>query len=565
MLGQERLRNLLANSPLFQNVQPEVIATLEPEIGSLTKGALLFQEGDPAPFAYVVESGILGLYAGKLEPSTSFFRKALSGDLVGEYGLLCDQPRSASAVALTDVTYLRFSKSDLEQMLFADHDLQSRFISSLAEAASIGRDPRKPPLHTIVLHNASPGSPLIAEALAGLSKQLLVVGQGRYDLAAVADLEHYSDEEALHEWLTDTIQARELRIVVTRGRSTISERNSVLIDRLLILGDGSAAEAELPTSIEPKAILVRLWPSHQQRCFSQIWSGGDNLRHVVNLRPAEVSHQQRLARLLLRIPNILVLGGGGARGFAHVGALAAMEERAIDDIDMVMGVSIGSLVASLYAFGLTAQEIFEHLERVIIRSKPYQLTFPRDSLFTLANSRREIGNFFSPCLLQDSWLNLQCFSTNLTGNVLHTWKQGNIATAVIASMSVPGIFPPVDDGQGNLHVDGGILNNLPVRAARNLTDGRVIAISLSSSAEPAPPNGQPAPVPARSPSLAAIIIGSMMCASQAETKAQERLADMILKPEIGGYSFLEWKSYRAIYDAGYSYTLEQLRAANSLA
>lgn len=565
-MASEKLRDLFAASPLFQEVSEDSLGLLRPDSGFLAKGSVLFGEGDPAAFAYVVESGILGLHTGNLESSTFFFKKVLSGDLVGDFGLLCGQPRSASAVALTDVTYLRFGKDDLERLLVANPRLQSRLISSLAEAASIGRDPRHATLNTIVIHEANPGSPLTIEALARLPSQLQALVHAGRLLQEGADLELCSEESDLHHRLTEAIQSRRPTLLITRGRSTISLRNSMLIDRLLILCDGSAVDAELPESIDHKAILVRLWPLHQQRCFSQSWSSGPNLRQVVNLRPGEKLHQKRLARLLLRIPNILVLGGGGAKGFAHVGVLAALEELGIDDIDMVMGVSIGALVASLFSFGLSAREIFANLERVIIRSKPYRLTLPRDSLFTLSNSRREIGKFFSPCQLQDSWLNLQCFSTNLSDNVLHAWTSGDIATAVIASMSVPGIFSPVEDGQGKLHVDGGILNNLPIRAARSLTDGRVTAISLSSSSEPTPTGSGPQDgAPARRASLATTIIGSMMCASMAETQAQERLADVMLKPEIGRYSFLEWKSYREIYDVGYSYAIKYLQAPGQLA
>ncbi|CAK6690625.1 hypothetical protein BBFGKLBO_00856 [Synechococcus sp. CBW1107] len=234
----------------------------------------------------------------------------------------------------------------------------------------------------------------------------------------------------------------------------------------------------------------------------------------------------------------------GARGLAPIGALAAMEEVGLDETDVVMGVSIGSLVASLLAFGLSSGEILSQLERVIIRSSPYNLTLPRDALFTLANPRREMELFFGPTRLQDCWLRLHCFSTNLSRNRLQAWCLGSIPTAVITSMSMPGSFPPVEDSRGDLHVDGGILNNLPIAAARGLSDGRVIAVSLDVDPDTADQDSPDRK--RRRSSIARTIISAMMCTSHSQSRAQENLADLVLKPEIGAYPLLGWKSYREI-------------------
>jgi predicted acylesterase/phospholipase RssA len=164
--------------------------------------------------------------------------------------------------------------------------------------------------------------------------------------------------------------------------------------------------------------------------------------------------------------------------------------------------------------------------------------------------------FFGSTRIQDCWLSLHCFSTNLSRNRLQAWCLGSIPTAVIASLSVPGIFPPVEDSRGELHVDGGILDNLPIAAARGLSDGRVIAVSLDvdpdSADEDSPDRKR------RRSSLARTIISAMMCASHSQSRAQENLADLVLKPEIGAYPFLDWKSYREIFLAGQSHARSRL-------
>lgn len=556
MTTRERLQKVFKHSRMFRSIPSSCIEALNPQTGTIKEGDLLFQEGESADFAYVIEAGILGLFSGGLEHTTCCFRKVVQGDLVGEYGLFCDQPRSASAIALTDLKYFQFGKEDLQQMLHQSADFQTQLLASLAEAASIGRDPRQSPLNTILIHNVHPESLLTRQVLVELASHLRSQAGKTIALENPVITRHCSSEAELHHQLTEATKARDLQVLITDDPLAVSWRNQKLIDRLVILSDGTVDHADLPSRMDSEAILVRLWPMEQDCPSTQGWFSDKSFAFVLNIKAAKQSHLERLARTVLRLQNILVLGGGGARGFAHVGAIAALQELPVDDIDMVMGVSIGALVSSLAAFELTAQQILGHLERVIIDAKPYTITIPRDSLFSLSNSQRELAAFFGCSMIQDSWLVLQCFSTNLSTNQLQAWTAGDIPTAVIASMSVPGIFPPVEDATGELHVDGGILNNLPIAPARHLTDGRIIAISLD--VEPDSANQYGVNRQRRRPSLGKTIINAMMCASHAASQSQEQLADVVLRPEIGHYPFMEWKSYSQIFEAGYNHARSQL-------
>ncbi len=548
------LQEALSGSSLFAGLDPRRLTALQPRTGALREGEVLFTQGELGPTSYVLLSGVLGLHTGPLTASTAFFRKVVPGELVGEYGPLCGEPRSASAVALTPVDYLQLDRDQLLELLQGHAGLQGRMLASLAGAASLGRDPRRAPLDAVLLHDASPGSPLTGRALQQLEAPLQRLAQRCGGGAARLHRLGAGEEPQLHALLADATRSGELTVVVSDDPGLLSRRNQLLIDRLLILGDGQARQLALPEVVDETALLVRLWPLGQRTPHSQPWASERRYAQVLNLQPERPQHLERLARAALRRQNLLVLGGGGSRGFAHIGALRAMEELGLADIDMVMGVSIGALVASLAAFGHPAQEIYDQLERVIIKARPYGLTLPRDSLFTLRNSRRALERFFGGSQMQDSWLPLRCFSANLSSKRLHAWSHGDIPSAVIASMSVPGIFPPVEDGQGQLHVDGGILNNLPVGEARRESDGRVLAIALDCLPQPAPQGRE-------RPSLGRTIINAMLCASHAETRAQERLADLVLHPEIGQFPFLEWRRYREIHAVGYAHARAVLAEA----
>jgi NTE family protein len=135
------LEGSLTGSGLFAGMAAEQILEVAPRHGRRQEGALLFQQGDPGEHAYLLLRGVLGLQTGGASQGKTFFRKVVAGELVGEYGPLCGEPRSASAVALTAIDYLELDRDQLLALLQANPTLQTRLISSLAEAASIGRHP----------------------------------------------------------------------------------------------------------------------------------------------------------------------------------------------------------------------------------------------------------------------------------------------------------------------------------------------------------------------------------------------------------------------------------------
>ena len=159
------LAEAFSGSSLFAGLDPQRLTQLQPRTGSLREGEVLFQQGDAGEVSYVLLRGVLGLHTGPLNASTPFFRKVVPGELVGEYGPICGEPRSASAVALTPVDYLELDRDQLLGLLQDQATLQARVLASLAEAASLGRDPRRAPLDAVLIHDASPGSPLTRAAL----------------------------------------------------------------------------------------------------------------------------------------------------------------------------------------------------------------------------------------------------------------------------------------------------------------------------------------------------------------------------------------------------------------
>lgn len=542
-----RALRILQTSRAFQSVEAADLEGFEPRIAQIPAGAVLFRQGDAADVAYVVEQGLLGLH-DQPEPKRGDrpFRRVVTGELVGEYGLLCDQPRSATAVALTACSVLLLERGLLERLLASRPQITSGLLRQIAGAASRGRGGNGSGVRSVAVLDLQPGSAGTAAAIAALSDELERLSGDAACEGLRIGIHRPTDEEDCQRQLIAIADGEAIGVLLLSDRQLLSPRNQALIDSLATLQEGPAPVADPP----PAGLAVHLWPADTHRARTAPGCSGPGAGQPLHIRPGRADEIARLARMLLGRATILVLGGGGARGFAHIGALAAMEELGGPAIDMVMGVSIGSLVASLVAFDCSAAQILSELERVIIRSRPYGLKLPTDALFSLENSRRALQEFFGSARIEDAWRPYRAFSTNLSHKRLHGWSSGSIPDAVIASMSVPGIFPPRRDGQGNLHVDGGILNNLPIREARRLSRGQVIAISLDAL-----PRGEAAasapPDEGRRQSLATTIIDAMMCSSHAEGLRQAELADAMLCPEVQSYSFLGWSSYREIHAAGH--------------
>jgi predicted acylesterase/phospholipase RssA len=203
--------------------------------------------------------------------------------------------------------------------------------------------------------------------------------------------------------------------------------------------------------------------------------GLQSCHQVRRERPADFA---RVARMVTGQAIGLVLGGGGARGFAHVGVIQALEEQGIP-IDHLSGTSMGAYVAAEYAMGLSPAEMNAINREVFIQTNPTNdYTLPLVSLLAGAKCNRNLQRVFGERCIEDLWRPFFCVSASLTQAAIYIHEADRVWEAVRASISIPGVFPPVLR-EGQVLVDGGILNNLPVNLARKRRGGRIIAVEVS--------------------------------------------------------------------------------------
>ena len=193
----------------------------------------------------------------------------------------------------------------------------------------------------------------------------------------------------------------------------------------------------------------------------------------------------RIARLMTGTAIGLVLGGGGARGCAHVGVIQALEESGIP-IDMIGGTSMGAIIGGLYAKDpdrIYTQSKARRLFRLLGNKwrQALDLTYPRVSFFTGSAMNEVVSAILGEYTqIEDLWLNYFAITTNITHSKMCVHRHGSLWRYVRASMSLVGFLPPICDTDGSYLVDGGYVNNLPADVMRSLGAKIIIAVDVGS-------------------------------------------------------------------------------------
>jgi NTE family protein len=172
----------------------------------------------------------------------------------------------------------------------------------------------------------------------------------------------------------------------------------------------------------------------------------------------------------------LALGGGAARGIAHLGVLKVLEETGLKP-EFVVGTSAGSIVGALYAGGYSPDTIME-VVRALDWTDLVQPVFPRLGLVRADRLENRLADLLGEQKIEDLKIPFKATSVDLESGELYVFDRGSVARAVRASCSIPGIFEPVEY-EGRLLVDGGVLNDVPTDICREMGADVVCGVDLS--------------------------------------------------------------------------------------
>ena len=244
----------------------------------------------------------------------------------------------------------------------------------------------------------------------------------------------------------------------------------------------------------------------------------------------------------------LALGGGAARGFAHVGVIAVLEEAGLRP-QLVVGTSAGSLVAAMYASGKTPGQLQQtalNMEEVAITD--WMLPLVARGMFRGEALARYVNELVAGRLIEDMSMPLGIVATDLNSGQAMLFQRGDTGTAVRASSAVPAVFLPVKIS-GREYVDGGLVSPVPVRQARQMGADFVIAVDISN-----PPESNPAG------DTFQILLQTFSIMGNSINQHELKDADVVVRPSLVGLKSADFSARQQAIASGRAAMLAALPA-----
>ena len=529
----------------------------------LPGGDVLFYEGETADAAYLVLSGSLAAYrAGSEGPER--IGLSLLGESVGELGVLTQRPRMATVRALRDSEVLRLSAEALEAL--GESCPQALLVLSRLALRRLG-EPHNPEIRasaprTFALLPQCPGIDLAGFA-ASLAATLRRYGR----VQVLTEADRGQSVSAYHTLEKDVRFLFYLADGEDAGWRELCRRQADAWLYLARADEPVSASGELHRRAEDSALAV---PAHLILLHGARFVAGAGSRWQGRCPRAQLHHVRepadiaRVGRLLCGQSLGLVLSGGGARGFAHLGVIKALQEAGFE-IDAVGGTSIGAVIGAGLAAGWSLEEMQEKFRRCFYDTNPLSdYTLPLIALVAGRKAARLLRETFGEREIEDLVLPYFCVSANLTEGKVAVHRQGSLWQWLRASIAIPGILPPVFAG-GQVFVDGGVIDNLPVASMRGLHQGEVIAVDIGGDHAVASmlDEFQLPPLPRlvvewfrmrRRPSLAQILLRAGMVNSASAAIEARAQSSLLLTPPLDDIGLLEWNAFFRASDRGYQYT-----------
>jgi NTE family protein len=557
----------LADCPALAGVDEETLLTIAREAihFSLPAGHSLFEAGMEPDGVYLVTNGRLGV---RDATRPSWTASIGAREFVGELSWLLGERRSSSVVAQRDTELLWLTPALLKSVTEQSASLSLALARLCAHRLHLSNRNHRPSqrAHVFVI---VPNS--LATAAAKFATQLVAELARRGKAELVSDVR--ASSHTTH-WFSRVEEKNDYVVYLADSQASGWTRQCCRqADFLLLAANADEPRARWPDVISETAakpgVRVELALLH-----SKTLHAGAAARWLA-VTPAKRHHHivgaadiGRIARLLAQTGVGLVLSGGGARGFAHLGVIQALREARVP-IDCVGGASIGAILAAGVAMGWSDEEMRERYYRTFVATNPLSdYTFPFVALTRGRKVARLLRQEFGDVAIEDLPLPFFCVSTNLSTGRAAEHRSGLLWHTLRASVAIPGIMPPVFRDEEIL-VDGSAVNNLPVDIMHHYSPGFVIgsdAGAVSSFRSRGSASGHPPFWRFFSRSSAAkprinifqILMESNMVGGLSSAAAQRQFADLILKPPLLNIELLDWKAFQRAIDIGYRYTVAAL-------
>jgi NTE family protein len=560
----QSLREHLAAFPLLAEVGEPALKRLLAEANwfGLPGGVMLDRNGDNNSALFLVVTGCLGVFVDDPRAGRRLVAHIPAGETVGEMSMLTGEAHSAQLVALRDSELLRISPQGFE-VLIARHprvmlNMLRILVKRLHDTTKSPRDGARPKTFAIVpLQEGLAHEPIayrLASALVEMGSKAAVLDANACEQSA----EWFNTFEAAHD------------VVFYRGDAPDTAWTHLCVrqaDRVFLL-----ARSDLPLpDLRPAATKDRVNGLPELLLLHPQDNGGGVPEHFSlhgglfeshhHIRAGRGGDVRRLARFISGRAVGLVLGGGGARGFAHIGVVKALAEAQVP-FDYLGGVSMGAIIAAGLALEWNMDELTERMREAFVTSNPLSdYTLPLIALVRGRKVSMLLAKHFGEVRIEELAKPYFCVSSDLTTGRIHEHRGGRLWRALRASVALPGILPPVNR-KGHLLVDGGVMNNLPVDVMRARNVGTVIASDVTGELDltAGDENYGERPIWSLlwqrmrgSPSIVSILMRSGTVGSEAQRRVVREQADYLFEPPLPDLGLHDWKYFDRAVAEGYAH------------
>jgi NTE family protein len=535
---------------------------------SLPGGQTLFNAGEPAEQLYFVRAGRLGAFRREEGQEPQFLGVIRPGEPAGEMSLISGAPHSGHVVALRDSEIFSLPRDAFFEACDANPavmtELARLMILRSRQAVTKGSGGEPSVYGFVTVGEATPIRPMldrIAREVGRLGYSVTVIGAE----AQHAPTEWFSDVEREYDFVLYAAEADDMGWRQVVGRQ---------VDRLFRVGQGDTLPPKdgLLRDKDPlqaqnlvDLILVQKrttkWPKG-----SEAWLDAAQPARLFHMRRDAPEDIRRIARVLTGQSVGLVLSGGGARAYAHVGAVRALRERGVP-IDFVGGVSMGAIIAAGVAMGWDGDEMDMRIKAAFVNTSPLDdIAFPLLAMTRGEKVKDRLAEHFGEVHIADLWLPFFSVSSNLTTGAYQVHRRGLLRDALRATISLPGILPPATS-DNNVLVDGAVLKNFPADIMRAFQLGPIVGIDVTRGRSiTADDVARPASVWRwifsgqwrKGPPIVSLLMRAATVSSGRDLAASREATDVLVTPDVTGVEIRDWAAYDPAVEAGYKAMIEAL-------
>ncbi|MEO1303334.1 MAG: patatin-like phospholipase family protein [Pseudomonadota bacterium] len=540
---------------------------------SVPAGWPLFRAGEMSDSIFFVLSGSFGAFKAMRDGRSEFLGHIRAGEPVGEMAMFQggidldgdgapeNVPHTSSVYALRDSEVLEISRAGFQRLSTAEPEILTAIIRLILSRLQEGNQRNRrtaPKVFALVGTSPTIDLELRAEALQTSLQRLGIKSR-------------IVEEEEGHEKPSAFFDQLELEndiviLISTMGDNPWYRLSMRQADRIWVLARADAKpsyplfpEENSPAqSLKLVDVVLLHHGAERKACRPSDWLRASGGARVFHWHRVEGVHCDRLARTIAGRSVGIVFSGGGARAYAHIGAVRAMREQDIP-IDFAGGASMGAVVAGCVAMGWDDDEIDRRIRKAFVESNPLgDWNIPVVGMVKGRRVDARLQEHFGEAEIGDLELPFFAVSTNLTDGAYRIHRQGLLRKALRATIALPGILPPVID-QGDVLVDGAVLNNFPTDVMRELQRGFVVGCDVArapeglDSSEFINPPGFMGWVAKHGLSSAPPIAGLLMRSATVSVNPNSgrELVDVLITPELKDVELRDWKAYDDAVEAGY--------------